>query len=226
MRSLKFNSIPLALLVFTALFMVTQFARAQGDGAEAHQIHELGLHELRARELEARERHARELQALERATEELRLRNFDASTRARLSTDTTIPAGALGIVHVNRPREMTMLQLRGLAGSGSALLRLDDACISIPLRLVAGDFGGDSFSARRAAPIRIAVRSQDAFDALLEGDDLISDMYEVSSAMSNPDADLVLLDGLTPQHGFVINPGRSLLDDIFGVQGMYVPCEL
>lgn len=230
MRPLKFNSIPLALCVFTALFMVTQIARAQSVRGQREQVHELGLHELRAREMEARERHAIELEALRRATEELRLRDFDAAARSALradaQTDTTIPVGALGIVHINRPREMTLLQLRGMAGSGLALLRLDDGCIAIPLRFVAGDFGGDSISARRASPIRIAIQSQEALDALLEGDDLVSDMYEVSNVMGSPGADLVLLDGLTARHGFVINPGRSLVDDIFGVQGIYVPCEL
>lgn len=231
MRPLKFNSIPLTLLVLAALFLATHMARAQAVDDSSQQIdeldiHELGLHELRARALEVRERHALELQALERAMDELRLRNFDAATRSRASSDTTIPDGALGIVHINRPREMTMLHLRGLAGSGTALLRLEDDCISIPLRFVAGDFGGDSFSARRAPPIRIAVRSQDARNALLEGNDLVSDMYEVSAQIDAPGADLVLLSGLTAQHGFVINPGRSLVDEMFGVQGLYVPCEL
>lgn len=231
MRPLRFNTIPLALCVFTALLTATQFTRAQSatgqmGQADGHAIHELGLHELRARELEARQRHAAELDAIQRATEELRLRNFDAATRAASPFVSTIPEGALGVVHINRPREMTMLQLRGMAGSGSALLRLGDGCVSIPLRFVAGDFGGDSFSAHRAPPIRIAIQSQEALDTLLEGDDLVSDSFEVSTVLGSPEADLVLLAGLTAQHGFVINPGRSLIDDVFGVQGLRAPCEL
>lgn len=231
MRPLKFNTIPLAFCVFTALLAATQFTRAQSTEGQTKQnhgqaIHELGLHELRARELEALERHARELQALERAREELQLRNVDAASRAASPIASTFPEGALGVVHINRPREMTMLQLRGMAGSGSALLRLGDGCVSIPLRFVAGDFGGDSFSAHRAPPIRIAIQSQEALDTLLEGDDLVSDSFDVSTVMGSPGADLVLLSGLTAQHGFVINPGRSLIDDIFGVQGMRAPCEL
>lgn len=230
MRPLKFNSLPLAILVLVALFMATLIARAQNTDDEAQQIrelglNELGLNELQAREREARHRHAIELRALARAAEELRSRNFDASMRAARPNGAALPAGTLGIVHINRPREMTLLQLRGLAGSGTALLRLEDACISIPLRFVAGDFGGDTFSARRAPPIRIAIASQDARDALLRGDDLVSDMYEVSTVMSMPGTDLVLLEGLSAQHGFVINPGRSMVDDIFGVQGIYVPCD-
>lgn len=241
MRLLKFNSIPLALCVFTALFMATQMVSAQNSleptepsiqylGLHDLGLRDLGVYELHAREREAQARHAAELAAIERARQALELRNFDAATRASISasitTDTALPPGVLGLVQVSRPREMTMLQLRGMAGSGSALLRLDDGCISIPLRFVAGDFGGDSFSARRAAPIRIAIQSQDVLDALLEGDDVISDMVEVSTVLGAPGADLVLLGGLTAQHGFVINPGRSLVDDIFGVQGVYVPCRL
>lgn len=241
MRPLKRNSIPLALCVFAALLTLTQFTRAQSGHEQTVQIHEpglqelglqeLGLHELRAREQEALARHARELQALERARHELRLRDFDAASRAGSSQASAIPDGALGIVQINRPREMTLLHLRGLVGSGSALLRLDQDCISIPLRFVAGDFGGESFSARRVPPIRIAVQSVAARDALLEGEDLVSDSVEVGHVgvdhvAGAAGADLVLLDGLTLQHGFVINPGRSLVDDVFGVQGLVVPCTL
>lgn len=233
MPCLKHNSIPLALCVFTALAVATQFASGQSLSEQAsdrssERLYELELQVLRAQQLEAMERHTREMEALERAAETLRLRNFDAATRSARPMDertsSTIPEGALGVVHINRPREMTLLQLRGMAGSGSALVRLEGRCLSIPLRFVAGDFGGQTIAARRAPPIRIAIRSQDVLAALLEGEDIVSDLYRVSHVMGDPTADLVLLEGLSEDHGFIINPGRSLIDDFFGVQGLYVPC--
>jgi hypothetical protein len=235
MRPLKRNSIPLALCVFAALLTVTQIARAQNEAGPIVSPYESGVHdfrwhELRVREQEALARHARELQTLERARQDLRLRQLDAASRTSQAfahglTSRALPAGALGIIRVDRPREMTLLHLRGLAGSGSALLRLGEDCVSIPLRFVAGDFGGDSVSAHRAPPIRIAVQSRAVRDALLEGDDIVSDTVEVSHGVGTPGADLVLLDGLTTPRGFVINPGRSLVDDIFGAEGLIVPCE-
>lgn len=234
----SFTSIYPALFITLALLVVSHTTRAQttdGDGGLIQAppqslTHELGLHALRARQLEARARHHAEMLALERAAEELRTRAYDAATRSPSEAGLTWPDEALGVIHINRPREVTLLQLRGLAGSGTALLRLNDSCVSVPLRFVAGDFGGDHISARRAPPIRIAIQSQEALEMLLQGDDIVSGDYAITSAASDgkdrADADLVLLDGLSVDHGFVINPGRSIIADIFGFQGLYVPCEL
>lgn len=238
MRPWLFKSIYPALLVVMALLMVSQLVHAQtiNDHDGQTQVlyrsptHELGIHRLHAHQLEARARHRAEMLALERAAEELRIRAYDAAIHSPGEASLTWPEDALGVVHINRPREMTLLQLRGLAGAGTALLRLNDGCVSVPLRFVAGDFGGQQINARRAPPVRIAIRSQQVVEMLLNGDDVVSGDYTVSSATSSgrdkADAELVLLDGLTIDHGFVINPGRSVIDDIFGVQGLYVPCEL
>ncbi len=39
-------------------------------------------------------------------------------------------------------------------------------------------------------------------------------------------ADIVLRSGLDESFGFVINPGRNILGDIFGVRAKRVPCRL
>lgn len=225
MRTLTSNTMPLAILIFAALLFLTRLAGAQNDQPSVQNVIHPGLIELQMHEQQARERHERELQALDQARQALLQRQTDMASPESVAIESSIPGGALGIVHVDRPRQMTLLHLRGLAGSGSALLRLDDHCISLPLRLIAGDFGGESISAGRTAPIRIAVRSHEALEALLKGEDLISELYNIAHETMSAHADLVLLDGLTLQHGFVINPGRSLLDDIFGVQGIRVPCD-
>ncbi|MEQ8655724.1 MAG: hypothetical protein RIC24_00245 [Hyphomicrobiales bacterium] len=234
----SFTSIYPAIVITLALLVVSHTTRAQTTDGNGEQnqaprqslTHELDLHGLRARQMEVRARHRAEMLALGRAAEELRTRAYDAALRSPSEASLTWPDNALGVIHINRPRQMTLLQLRGLAGLGTALLRLDDNCISIPLRFVAGDFGGDHITARRAPPIRIAIQSQEAIEMLLQGKDIISGMYVVSGLASDEedgaDSDLVLLNGLTVEHGFVINPGRSIIDDIFGVQGLYVPCEL
>lgn len=74
------------------------------------------------------------------------------TTTVRTMQGEEIPAGAFGVVIVEDAREASLLQLRGIAGSVVALLRNPDGngCLSVPLRFVAGDFGGDSIAATRA----------------------------------------------------------------------------
>jgi hypothetical protein len=136
-----------------------------------------------------------------------------------------IPVGAFGIVSIERPREMSLLQLRGMGGSGDAVLRTDDAgtCLTIPVRFVAGDFGGKSISGHVADTIHLVISSQHVAGMLANGEDVISDMVHVSDQMG-PDVDIVIQSGLDASFGFALNPGRSILADIFGVSARRIAC--
>lgn len=136
-----------------------------------------------------------------------------------------IPAGAFGILLIERPREMTLLNLRGIGGRGEVVLRGDEpgTCLTLAVRLVAGDFGGESITAHLAEPIRFAIGSRRAARALVAGQDIVSDMYRVSSRM-DLDADIVLQSGLDESFGFVINPGRNIFSDVFGVTARQISC--
>ncbi|AKH99028.1 hypothetical protein IMCC20628_00299 [Hoeflea sp. IMCC20628] len=134
-----------------------------------------------------------------------------------------IPAGALGVVIVEDAREASLLQLRGIAGSGIALLRNSDGadCLSVPLRFVAGDFGGDSIAATRAKTIRLNLNDAGLVQALIAGQDIVSDQYRVGTTQ---DDQISIQQGLTEEHGFVLNPGKSMLADIFGADVGHVAC--
>lgn len=158
------------------------------------------------------------------------VRDTDAiATREEVSTGAgrNIPAGAFGFLLIERPREVTLLALRGIGGSGKAILRTDEPglCLDIPVRFVAGDFGGDSITGHLADPIHLVIRSRRVARALAKGRDVVSDTYTVGDRM-DPDADIVLQSGLDAGFGFVINPGRNILGDIFGVSAKPVPCQL
>lgn len=142
------------------------------------------------------------------------------------SAGQNIPAGAFGILLVERPREVNLLALRGKAGSGQAILRTDQPglCLNIPVRFVAGDLGGESINGHRAAPIHFVITSRQLARDLAKGRDIVSDMYTVSDHMGT-DADIVLQSGLDAGFGFVINPGRNILQDIFRVRAKPVSCQ-
>ncbi len=139
----------------------------------------------------------------------------------------TIPAGAQGVVLIDSPREATLLMLRGMSGSGDAILRDADNrdCLTTPIRFVAGDFGGNSITAHTAKPIRLILRSVRVARALANGQDIVSDMYRVGSARNDPEADIIIESGLSDSHGFVLNPGSSILADIFGADIRRTPCS-
>lgn len=156
-------------------------------------------------------------------------RNTDyIATRQDIATSAghDIPAGAFGFVSVARPREVTLLQLRGLAGSGQVVLRTDEpgVCLTLPIRFVAGDFDSDTIKGRRAEPIHVVLKSREVARALARGRDVVSDDYTVSNH-SRSGTDIVLQSGLDENFGFVINPGRNILGDIFGVRADRLPCQ-
>ncbi|MEH6728613.1 MAG: hypothetical protein V7703_20910 [Hyphomicrobiales bacterium] len=153
----------------------------------------------------------------------------DASTSQHLTLTTTgqsIPAGAFGVLTVNRPRQVTLLHLRGIGGDGEVILRGDEpgTCLILHIRFVAGDFGGDSISGHVSTPIRLVINSKRVAETLQRGQDVVSDTYRVSGH-SNPEAEIVLQSGLDESFGFVINPGSSILSDIFGVATKSVNCH-
>ena len=155
--------------------------------------------------------------------------NTDAiATRHQVSTSAghDIPAGAFGFLLVERPREVNLLALRGIAGSGKAILRTDQPglCLNIPVRFVAGDLGGQSINGHLADPIHFVITSRQVARSIAKGWDVVSDMYSVSDQIGS-DADIFLQSGLEAGFGFVINPGRNILGDIFGVKARPVSCQ-
>lgn len=145
------------------------------------------------------------------------------SLAARTLQGQEIPAGAFGIVIVDGAREASLLQLRGIAGSGVALLRNADGkgCLSVPLRFVAGDFGGDSIAATRAKTIRLTINDAGIVQALIAGQDIVSDQYRVGTTQNDQ---IAIQEGLTAEHGFVLNPGKSLMADVFGADVDEIDC--
>ena len=98
-------------------------------------------------------------------------------------------------------------------------------CLTLPVRFIAGDFGGDNISIHSGESIRMIIKSIRVAEALADGDDVVSDMYRISSADDDPDADIIVQSGLSDGHGFVINPGSSVLADLLGAEATHVKCS-
>lgn len=153
--------------------------------------------------------------------------SWPISAAVQTEAGQTIPAGAIGVAQIDAPREATLLQLRGVMGRGTVILRSNESrdCLTIPIRFVAGDFGGDAISSHASNLIRLIIRTTRVANALAGGGDVVSDMYRVSSLRDDPNADIIIQSGLGESHGFVLNPGSSVVADIFGTTVRHTACS-
>jgi hypothetical protein len=153
--------------------------------------------------------------------------NWSISAAVQTEVGEQIPAGAYGVAYIDAPRVATLLQLRGVTGSGTVILKSDDShdCLTVPIRFVAGDFGGEGISAKATNPIRLILRSRRVASALAAGEDVVSDMYRISTKMDDSAADIIIQTGLIRSHGFVLNPGSSIVADVFGAAISRTACS-
>jgi len=153
--------------------------------------------------------------------------NWPMSAAVQTESGQQIPAGAYGVAYIDAPRVATLLQLRGVTGGGTVILKSDDShdCLTVPIRFVAGDFGGEGISANETHPIRLILRSPRVAGALAAGDDVVSDMYRISVQLDDTEADIIIQTGLSASHGFVLNPGSSVVADIFGATTSRTACS-
>jgi len=153
--------------------------------------------------------------------------NWPMSAAVQTVAGQEIPAGAYGVAYIDAPRVATLLQLRGVTGRGTVIVKSDDShdCLTIPIRFVAGDFGGEGISTSETHPIRLILRSRRVAGALAAGDDVVSDMYRISTQPDDSEADIIIESGLSESHGFVLNPGRSVVADIFGAATSRTACS-
>ncbi|MEQ9491903.1 MAG: hypothetical protein RIM72_23210 [Alphaproteobacteria bacterium] len=128
------------------------------------------------------------------------------------------------IVTIPQPREATLLRLRGIGGDGTATIRVNDQCYEMPVRIVAGDFEGESFRMEGIEPIRLRLQQPETVAWLFGGKDLVSEDFNVSDDPTATSADIVVLSGFPVGTGFILNPGANFLADIFGVRPDMVRC--
>ncbi|MEO1563274.1 MAG: hypothetical protein AAFR98_07540 [Pseudomonadota bacterium] len=128
-------------------------------------------------------------------------------------------------IEVPKPKQANLLQLRGILGAGWAYIREDENCYKMRLRLVAGDFEGRWVGIRGRKPIVLEFSDPFLVRALLSGDDIISDVTGVSTRAGYAQSPIRVLSGLSPETGFIINPGRHVGADMFGPKLRETKCE-
>ena len=134
------------------------------------------------------------------------------------------------VVYIESPKVGTLLQLRGIAGKGVLISKEDTrqeeqaTCVSAPIRLAAGDFGGDSIGIQSAEPIRLLIYSDKVADKLIAGDEVVSEDYVITDQNDVQLGDIKIESGLTRNYGFVLNPGEWSWSSVFGLDHKDVDC--
>lgn len=132
---------------------------------------------------------------------------------------------SLAVVEIPEPRQGHLLHLRGIAGRGTIVFNIDGACSEMPVRFVAGDFAGRDPGERLGGAIQILVTSPDLVGELMAGADFVSDALRVGTDPNDGSADVIIISGLLPETGFVLNPGRSVFADVFPNRPTPIICE-
>lgn len=143
----------------------------------------------------------------------------------------TLVNRAWAVVYAPEMRRGSLLMLRGAIGRARTTFRESGQawCPPVPLRLLLGDFSGDSVEIGRSGPALALVMNRDIADAMRAGNDITSDGLAIGSldqALSAKGAgfDIVLAGSASPENGFVMNMGSNLWNDLFGASGVSGPC--
>jgi len=137
----------------------------------------------------------------------------------------TSQSRSIALVEIPKPRQGHLLHLRGIAGRGTVKFSINGVCSVMPVRFVAGDFAGRDPGERRGGAIQILITSPDLISDLMAGGDVVSDELRVGQDPNDGSADVIIMSGLPPETGFVLNPGRSVFADLFPDRPTPIICE-
>ncbi|MEQ9326837.1 MAG: hypothetical protein RJQ21_06040 [Rhodospirillales bacterium] len=138
---------------------------------------------------------------------------------------------ASAIIYVPNLTRGSLLQLRGAYGSAYFTRKaLDNSwCDAAPLRILFGDFDGMSSGISRTGSVVLMVMNPAIADKLAQGDDIVGDdvtLVDINriSAHSLEGVDIVVAGAASANSGMVLNPGRSILNDLFGASSADNSC--
>jgi len=131
------------------------------------------------------------------------------------------------VVLIESPKMGSLLHLRGIVGKGKLIIRQEDKvnCVSTPIRLAAGDFGGSDIAFYSIDVIRLVIYCDEVVNKLISGDEVVSEGYHVTYQGKLPHGDINIVSGLSPSYGFVLNPGEWSWSSLFGSGKETVSCD-
>jgi len=138
---------------------------------------------------------------------------------------------ANAIVYVPSLTRGSLLQMRGAYGSAYFTRKAADNswCDAAPLRILFGDFDGVSSGISSTGSVVLMVMKPVIADKLARGQDIVGDdvtLIDVEnvSTHSLDGVDIIVAGAASAISGVVLNPGRSVLNDLFGASSVDNSC--
>jgi hypothetical protein len=138
---------------------------------------------------------------------------------------------ASAIIYAPSLSRGSLFQMRGAFGRARFTRKTEDNlwCDVSPLRLLFGDFSGTSTGISSTGPVVLLVINPSIADKLANGMDIVSENLSLLDIEEAPTHDLqgvdILVSGsASANSGFVLNPGSSILNDIFGASSVDNSC--
>lgn len=153
---------------------------------------------------------------------------------AMLTGDKVAPfvKNASAIIYAPNLTRGTLFQLRGAVGTGWFTRKNgnNNWCDIAPLRILTGDFGGDSIAVSQTEPVVLIAINPDIATLLSQGQDIVTDDYilknsEPVTGYDFSDIDILVVSAEQETGSFILNPGRNILNDIFGASSTSNACE-
>jgi hypothetical protein len=125
----------------------------------------------------------------------------------------------------------SLFQMRGAFGRARFTRKSEDNlwCDVSPLRLLIGDFAGTSTGVSSTGSVVLLVTNPSIADKLANGMDIVSDNVSFLDVEKAPThglqgVDILVSGSASANSGFVLNPGSSILNDIFGASSVGNSC--
>lgn len=138
---------------------------------------------------------------------------------------------ANAIIYVPNLTRGSLLQMRGAFGSAYFTRKAADNswCDAAPLRVLFGDFDGTSSGISSTKSVVLMVMKPVIADKLARGQDIVGDevtLIDIDkvSTHSLEGVDIIVAGAASADSGVVLNPGRSILNDIFGASSVDNSC--
>ena len=138
---------------------------------------------------------------------------------------------ASAIVYVPSLTRGSLLQMRGAFGSAYFTRKAADNlwCDAAPLRILFGDFDGISSRTSSTETVVLMIMKPVIADKLARGEDIVGDDVTLIdldkvSPHSLEGVDIIVVGAASADSGVVLNPGRSVLNDLFGASSVDNSC--
>lgn len=136
------------------------------------------------------------------------------------------------VIYASGLAQGSLFQLRGAAGRAWFTRKGDGEnwCDVAEMRLLAGDFGGDTVGISRTEPVVLIALNPAIATRLSQGQEIVSGEYDLLNVDQVAEhgldgVDIVVAGSGSANGNYILNPGRSLLNDIFGASSTGNACE-